>query len=60
MCIRDRYGALMLITGVLFIVDFKVPKVQSKGLVALGILVKMCIRDRVYTWLALKHKEPCY
>ena len=29
----------MLITGVLFIVDFKVPKVQSKGLVALGILV---------------------
>ncbi|MFR6664828.1 MAG: hypothetical protein ACLUQX_01545 [Thomasclavelia spiroformis] len=33
------YGALMLITGILFIVDFKVPKVQSKGLVALGILV---------------------
>ena len=33
------YGALMLITGILFIVNFKVPKVQSKGLVALGILV---------------------
>ena len=33
------YGTLMLITGILFIVDFKVPKVQSKGLVALGILV---------------------
>ena len=33
------YGALMLVTGILFIVDFKVPKVQSKGLVALGILV---------------------
>lgn len=33
------YGALMLITGILFIVDFKVPKVQSKGLAALGVLV---------------------
>ena len=33
------YGTLMLITGILFIVDIKVPKVQSKGLVALGILV---------------------
>lgn len=33
------YGTLMLICGVLFIVDFKVPKIQSKGLVALGILV---------------------
>ena len=33
------YGALMLVTGILFIVDFKVPKVQSKGLVALGVLV---------------------
>lgn len=33
------YGALMLITGVLFIVDFKVPKIQAKGIAALGILV---------------------
>lgn len=33
------YGALMLIIGILFIIDFKVPKVQSKGLAALGILV---------------------
>lgn len=33
------YGALMLICGVLFIVDFKVPKIQTKGLFALGILV---------------------
>ena len=33
------YGALMLITGILYIVDFKVPKVQSKGLAALGVLV---------------------
>lgn len=33
------YGALMLIIGILFIVNFKVPKIQSKGLVALGILV---------------------
>lgn len=33
------YGTLMVITGVLFIVDFKVPKVQSKGLAALAVLV---------------------
>lgn len=33
------YGTLMLITGILFIIDFKVPKIQSKGLAALGILV---------------------
>lgn len=33
------YGALMLICGVLFIVDFKVPKIQSKGILALGVLV---------------------
>ncbi|MFV0395470.1 MAG: CDP-alcohol phosphatidyltransferase family protein [Coprobacillaceae bacterium] len=33
------YGALMLICGILFIVDFKVPKVQKKGLIALGVLV---------------------
>lgn len=33
------YGTLMLITGVLFIVDFKVPKVKGKGLAALAILV---------------------
>ena len=33
------YGTLMLITGILFIVDFKVPKLKGKGLIALGILV---------------------
>lgn len=33
------YGSLMLVIGILFIVNFKVPKVQSKGLAALGILV---------------------
>ena len=33
------YGTLMLITGILFIVDFKVPKIKGKGLAALGILV---------------------
>ncbi len=33
------YGTLMLITGVLFIVDFKVPKIKGKGLAALAILV---------------------
>ena len=29
----------MLITVILFIVDFKVPKLKGKGLIALGILV---------------------
>lgn len=33
------YGTLMVITGILFIVDFKVPKVREKGLIALGVLV---------------------
>lgn len=33
------YGTLMLITGILFIVDFKVPKIKGKGLVALAVLV---------------------
>jgi CDP-diacylglycerol--serine O-phosphatidyltransferase len=33
------YGTLMVICGILFIVNFKVPKIHSKGLVALGILV---------------------
>ncbi|MDD8049534.1 MAG: CDP-alcohol phosphatidyltransferase family protein [Thomasclavelia sp.] len=33
------YGALMTLTGALFIVDFKVPKVQTKGILALGVLV---------------------
>lgn len=33
------YGGLMLVIGILFIINFKVPKVQSKGLAALGILV---------------------
>ena len=29
----------MLITGILFVVDFKVPKLKGKGLIALGVLV---------------------
>ena len=33
------YGTLMLITGILFVVDFKVPKLKGKGLIALGVLV---------------------
>ena len=33
------YGALMLVCGVLFILDFKVPKIQIKGILALGVLV---------------------
>ena len=33
------YGTLMLITGILFVVDFKVPKLKGKGIIALGVLV---------------------
>ena len=32
-------GTLMLITGILFVVDFKVPKLKGKGIIALGVLV---------------------
>ena len=28
-----------LITGILFVVDFKVPKLKGKGIIALGVLV---------------------
>lgn len=48
------YGTLMLITGVLFVVDFKVPKLKGKGIIALGVLVVIeLVQILCFSWLKI-------
>ena len=48
------YGTLMLITGILFVVDFKVPKLKGKGIIALGVLVVIeLVQILCFSWLKI-------